>query len=282
VPFRSQQLAPTIARLAVRTPTLPPATHTNMYAVGTREAVLVEPASPFPDEIDRAVAWAEEQQRAGLRFVAVLATHHHGDHIGGAAQIRQRLGLELWAHGRTAERAPSITVDRFLEDGEVIELDGPVPTRLTCMLTPGHAPGHLCFVDQRSNMLLAGDMVASTGSIIVEPRDGDMALYLESLGRMRKLQAAALLPAHGDLIADATAKLDEYVTHRLARESRVLAALRERSAPSSPADLVPSAYAEAHPSVWPLAALSTEAHLIKLETDGLAARSSRGWVAVAA
>lgn len=281
MPLGSTSLAPTITRLAVRTPTLPPATHTNMYAVGTREAVLVEPASPFPDEIDRAVAWAEQQQRAGFQFLAVLATHHHGDHIGGAAQLRQRLGLPLWAHGRTAERAPDVTVDRLLDEGDVIELDGPTPTTLTCILTPGHAPGHLCFLDRASQMLLAGDMVASVGSIIVEPRDGDMALYLESLGRMRELQAMALLPAHGELIPDATGKLDEYVAHRLAREAKVLAALRARAMPSTPVDLVPSAYAEAHPSVWPLAALSTEAHLIKLETDGLVARHNGAWVSLA-
>jgi glyoxylase-like metal-dependent hydrolase (beta-lactamase superfamily II) len=130
-------------------------------------------------------------------------------------------------------------------------------------------------------MLLAGDMVASTGSIIVEPRDGDMVLYLASLRQMRRLQAVALLPAHGELIADATSKLDEYVAHRLGREAKVLLALRERAMPSTAADLVPMAYVEADPSVWPLAALSTEAHLIKLETDGLVARTDHRWVALA-
>lgn len=271
------KLSPTIARLSVRTPTLPPATHTNMYAVGTRDAVLVEPASPYPDEIDRAVAWVEEQRRAGIRFRAVLATHHHPDHIGGAAQLKERLGLPLWAHGLTADRTPQVTVDRFLEDGETIDLDGPTPTRLTCMLTPGHAPGHLCLLDSHSNMLVAGDMVASVGTIIVEPRDGDMVLYLRSLEQMRDLNAAALLPAHGDVIADATGKIDQYISHRLAREAKVLTALRGHAGPVMASALVPVAYADTDQRAWPLATLSTEAHLIKLETDGLAARSKAGW-----
>lgn len=276
----SETLAPTIARLAVRTPTLPPATHTNMYAVGTREVVLVEPASPFPEEIERAVAWAEQLRSEGKQLLAVLATHHHGDHIGGAAQLRQRLGVPLWAHGRTAERANHIQVDRFLEDGETIDLDGPVPTRLTSLLTPGHAPGHLCFLDETSRMLLAGDMVASVGTIIVEPRDGDMILYLASLARLRGLAASALLPAHGEVIADATGKLDQYVAHRLAREAKVLAALRDRAAPAMASDLVPTAYADADPRARGLATLSTEAHLIKLETDGLAGRTDAGWISL--
>lgn len=278
----SETLAPTISRLAVRTPTLPPATHTNMYAVGTRELILVEPASPFPEEIDRAVAWAEQLRSQGKQLLAVLATHHHGDHIGGAAQLRQRLGLPLWAHGRTAERAEHVTVDRYLEEGEQIALDGPIPTRLTCLLTPGHAPGHLCFLDQQSQMLLAGDMVASVGTIIVEPRDGDMTLYLASLARMRTLDASALLPAHGDMIEDAAGKIDQYIAHRLAREAKVLSALQGRKTPSRASDLVPIAYADADPRAWGLAALSTEAHLIKLETDGLAGRTEAGWVAVGA
>lgn len=272
-------LSPTVARLSVRTPTLLPATHTNMYLLGTGEAVLVEPASPFEEEIERAVAWADQQQSQGLRFLAVLATHHHGDHIGGAARMCQRLGLPLWAHGRTADRAPHVTVDRYLEEGETIELDGPIPTRVSCVLTPGHAPGHLCFHDSHSNMLLAGDMVASTGTIIVEPRDGDMRLYLDSLARMKTMEVSALLPAHGDVITDVLGKLDHYIAHRLAREQRILSALRDHVDAASAADLLPVAYADAPQSVWPLAALSAEAHLIKLESDGLVARSPAGWVA---
>lgn len=190
-----------------------------------------------------------------------------------------RLGLPLWAHGRTAERAPHVRVDRFLDDGESIELDGPIPTRLSCVLTPGHAPGHLCFHDSHSNMLLAGDMVASTGTILVEPRDGDMRQYLDSLARLKQMDVGALLPAHGDVITDVRGKLDHYVAHRLAREQRILTALRDHGEAASAAELLPVAYADAPQSVWPLAALSAEAHLIKLVTDGLVARAGEGWVA---
>lgn len=273
-------VAPTIERLAVRTPTLPPATHTNMYALGTRDVVLVEPATPFADELERTVAWAEALRSRGRVVRAILATHHHHDHIGGAAELRHRLGVPLWAHGRTAERAPHVTVDRYLEDGESFTLDGPIPTEIQSVLTPGHAPGHLCFSDSHSGMLIAGDMVASVGTIIVEPRDGDMILYLRSLAMLRGLNATALLPAHGDVITDATGKLDQYTAHRLAREGKVLAALRDQSQVASAVDLVPIAYADTDSRAWPLAAQSTEAHLIKLETDGLAERTDRGWRAV--
>jgi hypothetical protein len=51
-----------IRMLSLRTPTLPPATHTNVYLVGTGEFVLVEPASPYPDEIARVAAWVQAER----------------------------------------------------------------------------------------------------------------------------------------------------------------------------------------------------------------------------
>ena len=97
------------------------------------------------------------------------------------------------------------------------------------MFTPGHAPGHLCFVDAAARAIVAGDMVASVGTIIIEPDDdGDMRLYLESLRRLRGEVdggATCLLPAHGPPITDGGARLDFYVAHRLEREARVAAAL---------------------------------------------------------
>ena len=70
--------------------------------------------------------------------------------------------------------------------------------------------------------------------------------------------------------------LGRYVAHRLAREAKVLAALRKHGGAAAPADLLPDAYDDAPRSVWPLAALSTEAHLLKLEMDGEAHRDAHG------
>jgi glyoxylase-like metal-dependent hydrolase (beta-lactamase superfamily II) len=125
-------------------------------------------------------------------------------------------------------------------------------------------------------------MVASIGTIIVEPDDGgDMAVYLDSLRRLRKLGAAPLLPAHGPPVIDkrdANGKLDFYVQHRLEREAKVLAALSAK--PRAVEELVPPAYPEVPPQIWPLAARSLLAHLYKLEKEGRARRYEDGrWVA---
>ncbi len=281
VVFEARALGPGLSLLPLRTPTLPPATHTNAYLVGTRELVVIEPASPFPDEIARAIAWLEAQRSAGRQLRAVLLTHHHPDHVGGAAAVRRHFGVPIWAHALTAERlAGALAIDRVLEHGERVELDGPTPFALEALHTPGHAPGHLCFFEPRSRSLIAGDMVASKGTILIEPRDGDMRAYLASLAALAQLDARQILPAHGEPIGDPAACLAFYQRHRLEREAKVLAALARFSEPVEIDELVPIAYADTARAAWPFARLSLAAHLIKLEREGRAAARDERWLAL--
>jgi glyoxylase-like metal-dependent hydrolase (beta-lactamase superfamily II) len=265
--------------LSLRTPTLPPATHTNVFLVGSGEFVLVEPASPFKEEIEQAAAWVEGERARGLTLRAILLTHHHGDHAGGATALRALLKAPLWAHEATAERLHGkVKIDRLLEHDERIALEGPTPITLDVVHTPGHAPGHLCFHERKSGALIAGDMVASVGTILVEPKDGDMSAYLESLEAMQGLHASMLLPAHGLPISDANERLRFYVKHRLAREAKIFAALEQREGSATVHEIVPIAYADTPPTLWPLAAMSTEAHLLKLEEDGRVEQKGARWL----
>lgn len=271
-------VAPRIARLAVRTPTLPPATHTNSYLVGTKQAVLVEPASPYGDEIARGVSWAQAARARGTELLAIVATHHHMDHIGGAVAMSRELRLPLWAHPATIARlAGLVAFDRPLHDGQLISLRGETPMHLRVVHTPGHAPGHICLLDEDSGAMIAGDMVAGVGTILIEPQDGDMALYIASLERMRALRPSVLLPAHGEPIKDAETRITQYIQHRLMREEKIYAALRALGSVTKLTDLLPTAYDDAPQSVWPIAALSAEAHLLKLEKDGRVSKSHAGW-----
>jgi len=278
-------VAPGVEQLALRTPTLPPATHTNSFLVGTREAVLIEPASPYHEEIERVVAWVEARKQSGVTVRAILLTHHHADHAGGAAELRRRLSLPIWAHAATAERLTGqVEVDRLLEHGERLELDGPTPVTLEAVHTPGHAPGHLCFLAREANVMIAGDMIAGIGTILVEATDGDMQLYLQSLAEMDALDTSVLLPAHGDPITDPRGRLSFYIQHRLKREAKIVAALAElsRHKPTTIHDLVPHAYADTPEAAWPLARLAAEAHLIKLVREGRAELTALGYRALEA
>jgi glyoxylase-like metal-dependent hydrolase (beta-lactamase superfamily II) len=278
---RTVAIVPGVFMTPVRTPTLPPATHTNCYLVGSRDLVVVDPASPYADEqaaLDREL---DVLLARGHRVVEIWLTHHHGDHVGGAAHLAERLGVPVAAHPRTAEllasrvtrvkRVKRVTIDRLLQDGDTLELAGDPPRRVRAVFTPGHAPGHVCVLEEHTGSLIAGDMVAGVGTIVIEPSEGHMGDYLRSLERMKALAPAVLLPAHGPMVSDVAGKLDEYIGHRLWREQRIVDALCQLG-PATPRALVAVAYADVPATIHGLAELSLIAHLIKLVEDGAAIR----------
>jgi glyoxylase-like metal-dependent hydrolase (beta-lactamase superfamily II) len=253
-PPELRPVAPGIRVLALRTPTLPPAAHTNIYLVGpdAGPVAVIDPGSPYPDQqaiLDRVLASAPP--------AAILLTHHHGDHVGGATALAERWSVPIAAHPATARRlAGRVAVSHHLEDGDTAH-------GVTAIFTPGHAEGHLCYAV--GDATIAGDMVAGVGTILIDPSEGDMALYLASLERLLARPQMALLPAHGPAIPDGHAKLREYLAHRRMRESMVAAALRE--APRTLGELVAEAYRDTPRPLWGLAERSMLAHLVKLARE---------------
>jgi len=274
---RVWEISPGVAISPLRSPTLPPATHTNCFFVGVEEIVAIDPGSPFEEEqaaVDRAIATLEAR---GGQVVEIWLTHHHLDHVADAQRLAERLGVPVAAHPATAELlGDRVTVHRHLLDGETRELAGEPRRRLRVINTPGHAPGHLCFLEEETQVLMAGDLIATWGTILIDPSEGDMAAYLESLRRVCALAPRVLLPAHGGAIVAVQTKLEAYIAHRLWREDRVCEALRMRPG-SRPVELVEIAYSDVAPSLYPLAERSLIAHLTKLESEGRARRRGRGW-----
>ena len=105
--LRPRELSRSIAMVGARTPTLPPATHTNSYAIGARDVVLVEPATPYVGEQRAWLGWARSLASEGRRAIAIVATHHHADHVGGIDVLARELDLPVWAHAETAARVRS-------------------------------------------------------------------------------------------------------------------------------------------------------------------------------
>lgn len=264
-------LAPSILKIPVRTPTLPPATHTNAYAIGDQRIVLVDLGAWSPAIVSAIEAALAAWRGTTARVVAVLATHHHGDHTGGLAQAADHWGVPVLGHPKTKARAPQLAPWRAIEGGELPLVDD----TWRVLHTPGHADGHLCLDHPASRTTIVGDMVAGEGTILIDPSDGDLAAYLASLAALAALGQRQLLPAHGPAIIDGLAKLAAYRAHRLDRERRVVDALAKAAAGevrSLPlARLLAEVYADTPRALWPLAERALLSHLLKLEGEGRAA-----------
>lgn len=261
-------IAEHVLRIPLQTPTLPPATRTNTYVVGSIQLCVVDPA---PVDASGQEALCQQVLGMGATTVHLVLTHHHGDHVGAVEALRGPLNAQVWAHPETGQRVP-FAVDRLLQDGDALPADG---GPWVSVHTPGHAAGHLCFHRVQDGAVLAGDMVAGVGTILVDPSEGSMRAYMASLQRLVDLKPQVLMPAHGFELTPAVDALNHYLHHRTLRLHAV--AERLRHGDETPEQMVPHIYAGTPPSFFPLAARSVLSMLIMLEEDGGAACRTGRW-----
>lgn len=276
---RKIEFRPGVMLFALRTPTLPPATHTNAYLLGRGEAVLVDPGSPYEREVSRLVgALAAARDRLGRELREIWLTHHHPDHVGGVIDVQRRFGVPARAHPKTMEHLSGSGIDfgEPLREGDEIRLEASESAsdngiQLEVLHTPGHARGHLCFFERSEGWLIGGDMVSGVGMIVIDPPEGDMNDYLASLRRLESLGATTLFPGHGPTVVKPSGKFRQYREHRLWREAKILDAWRQGV--TEPTDMLPTVYADVPPIAHPLAVRQILAHLARLEGLGEIARS---------
>lgn len=220
---------------------------TNSWVVGRSPAWLVDPGPALDEHI--AALLFEIDRRGCLAGIAL--THDHGDHSGAVAAIRA-------AHPGASLAAARGEADVKLTDG-----DGLGPFEVVA--TPGHAPDHLAFVTA-TRAALTGDAVLGQGSVFVSPYPGSLVAYLDGLARLGRRRPTVLCPGHGPLVHDPAAKLDQYISHRLDRERRLLGALDRGK--RSVDDLLDDAWSDAPAGLRGAATVTLAAHLDKLADEG--------------
>jgi glyoxylase-like metal-dependent hydrolase (beta-lactamase superfamily II) len=232
---------------------------TNSWIVGREPAWLVDPGPAIDAHLAALVT--EIERRGGLGGIAL--THDHADHNESVPSVRERFAGVPVAGARG-------DVDVRLRAGEPFGPLEPVPT-------PGHAPDHFAFVTGRA--ALTGDAVLGEGSVFIAPEPGALASYLEALRGLRARELDVLLPGHGPPVHDPVAKLDEYISHRLDRERRLIAALK--AGRRSVDELLDEVWDDAPAALRPAATVTLAAHLDKLADEGRlpdgVERPARSW-----
>ena len=249
----------------IRTATLPPADHTNCYLLGdpNGEFIIVDPAVRYREDMEHLADAVERHQGDP---VAIAFTHSHGDHLADMDLLGEAFDLPVWGSEYTSR---SVNCNRILEDGEKIQLGS---QNWTVLITPGHHPGHTCFIG--AGGLVAGDMVAGFGTILIPPATGDMDVYLEQLGRLRALNPSLIFPSHGPVIALPNEKFTHYINHRSARHAKILQAVIDGL--QTVGEISLKAYEDtpnAHPG---LAQDQTLAHLLSHQRNGLVTQDNSG------
>jgi glyoxylase-like metal-dependent hydrolase (beta-lactamase superfamily II) len=226
-------------------------TGTNSWIVGRGPVWLIDPGPALDEHL--AALSAEIDARGGLAGIAL--THDHADHTEALTAIRAGYPGAPLAAARLAAPHP---------EGDVVLADGDTFGPLQALATPGHAPDHLAFLT--GTAAFTGDAVLGEGSVFVSPYPGSLAAYLEGLERLQSRELSVLLPGHGPVVHDPDAKLDQYISHRLDRERRLLAALA--SGKRSVEELLDDVWSDAPPQLRIGATVTLAAHLDKLADEG--------------
>lgn len=218
---------------------------TNTWVVGRNPAWVVDPGPMLEDHLSRLAAAIDA--RGGLGGVAL--THDHHDHAEAARPLLERYPAPL-AGGRGA-------VNILL--GEHVRF-GP----FEAIATPGHSVDHFALV--ANGACFTGDAVLGEGSVFISPYRGAMSGYLLALTRLRAREDFNVLcPGHGAPVWDAHAKLEDYLAHRIDRETNLIAALAEGKRTIQ--ELLDAIWPEVPESLLALATATLAAHLDKLEDE---------------
>lgn len=265
------QLAPKVRRLTAPNPGVMTGPGTNTYLVGDAEAMAVIDPGPNLDSHIDAI-----REAAGGPIRWILTTHTHRDHSPASRKLQAATGAEVLGMpppaGGTQDQ--SFIPDRVPVHGERLKV---APgTTLRTLHTPGHASNHMCYLLEEEQLLFSGDHIMQGSTVVINPPDGHMGAYLESLEALRREPIEHIAPGHGFLLAQPEVVIDRIVSHRLAREGKVMAAMRRIGAADLDT-LLPEVYDDVPTGMYTVAARSLLAHLIKLQEDGAARLHGNTW-----
>ena len=255
--FDTVEIAEGIRRITFPMPMSPGQVHGYLLPVEDGY-VLVDTGLGLPDLPER---WLEQLPGLGRPVAAIVITHFHPDHVGGAADVAELTGApvhqggldyeqceKVWGSDDWAPRiaawfeshgAPPEQTLHLLEAGSVYRpfirfarsprllREGDEVAGWRVAEFPGHADGHICLL--KDGLMIAGDhllpRITPAVGLYPESRPDPLGDYVASLDRVVELAPRLALPGHGDPIADPAGRAREIVEHHRDRLDETEAAL---------------------------------------------------------
>lgn len=261
IPGTVVRLSSKVRRITAPNPGFMTGPGTNTYILGEGvDLAVIDPGPAIDAHVEAVLA------ETGGRIRWIMVTHTHTDHSPAAALLKARTGAQLLGMPPPPleRQDQSFKPDRVLAHGERIELAGCV---LRVIHAPGHASNQLCYLLEAEKLLFTGDHVMQGSTVVINPPDGDMRVYLDSLRQLQSEDLDWLAPGHGFLMGKPQEALERLLIHRLGRENKVLNAVRGAGA-ATLEHLLPLVYDDVSPRLHPVASRSLLAHLIKLRDEG--------------
>jgi len=192
----------------------------NVFVISGSRPLVVDAGTGY--DLPRTVEWIR-RLTGGRRVQAIVLTHRHFDHVGGAAKMSRELDAPLFAHEAdagviregSAEGTEALMFHGRLEPAAVQNLKGGETFStgdhdLRVIHTPGHTAGGICLYDQVHRALLSGDTVFAGGVGRWDLATGNMDELIASVHTLLALEPADLYPGHGPCaLGDAHLQLRE-------------------------------------------------------------------------
>ncbi|HKK57221.1 MBL fold metallo-hydrolase [Marinobacter sp.] len=270
IPGEPVEIAAGVVRLTAPNPGMMTGPGTNTYILGQERFTVLDPGPDHPGHIERLL------ELTGGIIDQVLVTHTHPDHSPAVATLKAKTGCRVF--GLKAPEHPGQDQTFCPDDepghGDLIVTEAGI---LKTIHTPGHASNHVCFALVDQQLLFSGDHIMQGSTVVINPPDGDMKAYIESLYELLAEPVEFIAPAHGFLMGQPGVVIDYLITHRLSREHKIEKILQA----IGPADLktiTARAYDDVPRPLHRVASRSALAHLLKLEADRKAAKKGENWV----
>lgn len=168
-----------------------------------RDGIVVDPG----DEADKILQYVRDRK---LNIQAILLTHGHFDHIMAVEALKKEWNVPVYASHEERQvlenpqinlsvqmASPlSLTVDKYLKDGEKLELMG---QEVRCILTPGHTCGGMCYYFPKQGVLFSGDTLFQESVGRTDFPTGSMSTLIRSVREKLFTLAPAtrVYPGHG-------------------------------------------------------------------------------------